>query len=307
MRQILNVALSILVAFSLGCGGVASHGKGQDASQGEDRAMAGLGAKNADGVPANKAAEKTAPRKIIYTGLADLIVDDFDAAEGQLRQLVEEQQGYLANSDIYNQPGSPRSGTWTVRVPQKNFTPFMQAIVKLGEVRKRTTTSQDITDAYYDKAAHLKADEAEEKSLLALLEKTQGRVEDILKVREQVRIVRGQIEQSKGQLQRWDKDVDLTTVTVKLLDRRDYTPPLKPDFGSTVGRTFQGSIEALALFAKGIVLVVVALAPWLTVLVLLAAPGIFVWRRRRAANAAFQTATALPEEPPDAGPPAGDE
>lgn len=307
MKQILHVALSILVAVSLGCGGVAPHSKEQAASQGEDRAMAGLGGKKADGIPAQNVKEKAAPRKIIYTGLADLIVDDFDAAERQLRQLVEDQEGYLANSDIYNQPGSPRSGTWTVRVPQKNFAPFMQAVVKLGEVRKRTTTSQDITDAYYDKAAHLKADEAEEKSLLALLEKTQGRVEDILKVREQVRIVRGQIEQSKGQLQRWDKDVDLTTVTVKLLDRRDYTPPLMPDFGSTVGRTFQGSIEALVMFGKGIVLVVVALAPWLTVLVLLAAPGIFVWRRRRAANSAVQTVIALPEESPDAGPPAGDE
>ncbi|HWG42816.1 MAG TPA: DUF4349 domain-containing protein [Gemmataceae bacterium] len=247
----------------------------------------------AGNAPAAPAAEKPTPRKIIYTGLADLVVDDFGKAEQQLRELVEEKEGYLADSQIHNQPGSPRSGTWTVRVPQKHFDAFMQAIVKFGEVRSRTTNSQDITDAYHDKAARLKADETEEKSLLGLLEKTQGKVEDILRVREQLRIVRGQIEEEKSQLQRWDKDVDLATVTVKLLHRRDYTPPLMPDFGSTVGRTFQGSIDALVLFGKGIVLTVVALAPWLVVLGLLGAPGFVIWRRRRAANAQVPSATLV--------------
>jgi hypothetical protein len=55
-----------------------------------------------------------------------------------------------------------------------------------------------------------------------------------------------------------------------------------PDFSSTLGRTFQGSIEALIAFGKGIVLVVVAIAPWLAILGLLAAPAVIVRRRRRA-------------------------
>jgi hypothetical protein len=174
----------------------------------------------------------------------------------------------------------------------------MQGLLKLGEVRKRTTSSQDITDAYFDNAARLKADEAEEQSLLGLLEKTQGRVEDILKVREHLQTVRRQIEQIKSQLQRWDKDVDLATVTVKLLDRRDYSPPLMPDFGSTVGRTFQGSIEALVALGKGIILVAVALAPWLAVLGLLTAPTLLIWRRRRAVNTEAQVAIVEAAEAP---------
>jgi hypothetical protein len=242
-------------------------------------------AKPAGNAAAAPDAAKPTPRKIIYTGNVDLIVNDFDKAEQQLRLLVEEHEGYLAKSQIYNQPGAPRSGTWTVRVPSKHFDAFMEAAIQFGEVRNRTTNSQDITDAYHDKAARLKADETEEKSLLALLEKTQGKVEDILRVREQLRVVHGQIEEEKSQLQRWDKDVDLATVTVALLDRRDYTPPLLPDFGSTIGRTFQGSIDALIAFGKAIVLIVVALAPWLAVLAVLGAPGLVMWRRRRAAAA----------------------
>ncbi|MGH7225305.1 MAG: DUF4349 domain-containing protein, partial [Gemmataceae bacterium] len=209
MRQLIKLALLLVVGFFLGCGGekavpfkgaAANNGGGGDGGRGgRNPAQA---EKEGGGLPADKAADKATPRKIIYTGLVDLIVDDFDGSESQLRQLIEDNEGYLADSDIHNQPGSPRSGTWTVRVPTKHFAAFMQALDKLGEVRKATTNSQDITDAYFDSAARLKADEAEEKSLLGLLEKTQGRVEDILKVRDQLRSVRGQIEQNKSQLQR---------------------------------------------------------------------------------------------------------
>ena len=299
MKRFMQIALLLVVGFFLGCG---AQKEAQFQKAAAPKAQGGGGAaqdeNGGDRKPAGKAADKATPRKIIYTGLVDLIVDDFDGSEGQLRQLVEENEGYIADSDIYNQPGSPRSGTWTVRVPTKQFTGLMQALIKLGEVRKRTTNSKDITDAYFDSAARLKADEAEEKSLLGLLEKTQGRVEDILKVRDQLRTVRGQIEQNKSQLQRWDKDVDLATVTVKLLDRRDYSPPLMPDFGSTVGRTFRGSIEALVSFGKGIILVVVALAPWLAVLGLFVAPAWLIWRRRRAADTDIPEAIPQAEAPP---------
>lgn len=275
MRHLLLISLSLVTVPTLGCGA----DKVREAS----KRGAEQGERAKEREQAANAADKAAPRKIIYTGFIDLIVDDFDGSESQLLQLVQEREGYLADSDIYNQPHSPRSGTWKVRILTKHFDEFMAAVAKLGEVRKRTSNSQDVTDVYYDSAARLKADEAEEKSLLGLLEKTQGRVEDILKVREQLRIVRGHIEANKSQLQRWDKDVDLATVTVTLLDRRDYTPPLMPDFGSTIGRTFQGSIEALVAFGKGIVLVIVALAPWLAILTLFVVPLAIIWRRRRAA------------------------
>jgi hypothetical protein len=280
MRPCMILSLSLVVVLLFGCGG-AREARFREAAQ-ENKAGGGKPPGGVEG--------KAMPRKIIYTGFVDVIVDDFDGSEGRLLQLVQDHEGYLADSDIYNQPGTPRSGTWKVRVPTNHFEAFMQAVGRLGEVRKRTSNSQDITDAYFDRAAHLKADEAEEKSLLGLLEKTQGKVEDILKVREQLRIVRGHIEENKSQLQRWDKDVDFATVTVELLDRRDYKPPLIPDFGSTVGRTFQGSIETLIAFGKGIILVVVALAPWLAVLALLAAPFVMLWRRRRAANTVLPAA-----------------
>jgi hypothetical protein len=276
-----------------GCGGPMEGIKSRVAREAE--------ARDGDPAGANAAAKAEQPRpqavkrKIIYTGFVDLIVDNFEQAEQQLQDLVQENQGYIDKSEMTNTPGQPRSGVWTVRVPTTNFDSFVQAAMKFGEVRHRTTNSQDITDAYYDSAARLKADETEEKSLLNLLEQTHGKVEDILKVREQLRVVRGQIEQRKSQLQRWDKDTELATVTVNLLDRRDYKPPIAPNFTSSIGQTFQGSIEALAAFGRGVVLVVVALTPWLVVLAVLGLPIAIFWRRRRRVSNAVVVEAVHPE------------
>ena len=61
-------------------------------------------------------------------------------------------------------------------------------------------------------------------------------------------------------MQRWDKEVAMATVTVRLQDRKDYVPPTSPSFGATIARTFQGSIDALFSFGRGAVLVAAAAA-----------------------------------------------
>jgi hypothetical protein len=168
-----------------------------------------------------------------------------------------------------------------VRVPADQFDAFVAAVVKLGELRRSHTDSQDITDQYYDVKAHIKTDEAEEAALLKLLEKAPNdKLQDLLAVRRELKEVRAQIEQQKGRVQRWDKETQLATVVVSFIDRKDYVPPVVPDFGTSIGRTFQGSIEALLTVGRVLVLAAVALAPWLVVLAVFALPVGLVLRRR---------------------------
>jgi hypothetical protein len=110
MTRFLNIALVLVVALFFGCGGEHAGRVHREAAAKKAPAPA-QNDEAGKQEPAGKDADKAVPRKIIYTGLVDLIVDDFDGSEGQLRGLVEENEGYIANSDIYNQPGSPRSGT----------------------------------------------------------------------------------------------------------------------------------------------------------------------------------------------------
>ncbi len=224
--------------------------------------------------------DKPIARKIIYTATIDLVVEEFDRSQEQLLQMLKEQGGYVAHSETRGIPGQKRSGSWTVRVPIEHFDAFLAAIDKIGELRRKKLDSQDITDQYYDLKAHVKNDEVREAGLQKLyLEKAAtSKLEDLLAVDRELSSVRGRIEQQKGQIERWNKETALATVHINLFDRRDYKPDSQPEFRTTIGRTFQASIDSLVSFGKFLVLTAVAVAPWLPIVALFAG---FIWYRRR--------------------------
>src|SRR5947209_5688039 len=69
-------------------------------------------------------AQEDFPRKIIYTARVDLDVNDFDAATKKVGQIADQYKGYVAASYVTGSPGSPRNGSWTIRVPVESFEPF---------------------------------------------------------------------------------------------------------------------------------------------------------------------------------------
>ena len=287
MARLLCWALVLGLLVAVGCAREA----------GPPGAEAPAGQLKKDAAPAKK--QEAVARKIIYKAQVEVIVEDFGKASADLLRLVKERPGaYVAGSDVQGTPGSPRVGVWTVRVPVDHFDAFLAAVGALGELRHSNTDSQDITDAYYDLQAHIKNDEVREKGLQKLyLERASGsKLEDLLAVDRELSAVRGKIDAQKGQMQRWDKETTLATAVVTLRDRRAYVPPLAPDFGTSVGRTFQTSVEALVTFARFVVLAAVALAPWLAVLAVLAVPGWRVGRRYWNRPRAIPTVAPAAEE-----------
>jgi hypothetical protein len=264
----------------------------------QEEKPAAVGGRNAEAAPAEKKEET--PRKIIYTGTIDLIVDDFDKVEEELTRLVSENKGYISSSDIQGERGVPRSGRWTIRVPEPHFAALVAELSKLGEARRNTKDSQDITENYYDLKERLKTFQIEEEGLRKLYQEKapSSKLEEIAVLRRELTQIRAQIEEMTGKLKRWDNQVELATVIVTVHDRKDYVPPVVPDFSGSVGRTFQGSIEALVSAGKGLVLAAVALAPWVLVLGLLGAP--LWWRFWRASKV---RKSAPPPPPPVVTPP----
>ena len=219
--------------------------------------------------------KKPEPRKIIYTGHEELIVEDFDQVRADLEKLIEEYDGYVSSSEMTGQPGEPRTGLWTVRIPVANFKPFLDATGKLGQMRRQKLDSEDVTDQYFDMKASVTNLEVREEALRKLYKEKIGgtKLTDLLEVDRELSKVRGDINQRKGQLQRRDKLVEYATLHLTVRDRKAYVPPDSPDFGTGLGRTFFNSIDSLLWVGKGLVYIAVALAPWLAVLAVLVAAG----------------------------------
>jgi hypothetical protein len=259
---------------------------------------------NPAGGNAPPAAERQAQRKIVYNATLQLIVADLSQAEETLRQIVKEHKGYIAQADLLGSTGQPRQGHWRLRVPADSLQPCVEALLKLGVPQKNSTDSRDVTEEYIDLEARLNNKKKEEATLQGYLadKKAMSKLEDILKIEQELSRVRGEIEQAEGRLRLLSNLSTLATLDVTMHEVKDYVPPQAPTFGNRISGTFSGSVELLQHFGEALTLIAVALTPWLPVLAVAVVPAWLLLRRLRARRE--ELAPVVPVQPAPA-PPAG--
>ena len=219
-------------------------------------------------------------RKIIYNAQVDLIVESISSLERELRSLNKQHGAFISETEIDAATELRRSATWKVRVPVERFDDYLAALIRLGELQRDHVNSQDVTEEFYDLDARIKNKQEEEKRLLKHLADSTGKLDDILTVERELSRVRGEVEQMQGRIQFLGSQSALSTITIRANEVHDYKPPEAPTFGTEIGRTFQTSVGHLVNLGKAIVIVVVAVAPWLPVALLMLLPLAWASRRR---------------------------
>lgn len=306
MRQLI-ASVAVAAFFVAGCAEVrtAKDKAGPARSLEADGARAAR--KEAAGGGQEKQAREDRPadqpetkRKVIYTGSVSLVVEDMDEAESKLTAYLDEHKAQVVRSDVRATSGHSRQGTWTIRVPAARGDGLRKELLKLGELQNSALDSDDVTDAYYDSKAILENLEKEEVATRKVFERVESnpnsKAAEIHETRRELARIRGEIHVHKGRLQRWDKNVEFTTYTLTMYERKGYVPPASPDFGTSLGRTWSGSVESLLSLGKAIVTAVVAVVPWLPVLAVVALPLWLLFRKLRRALASAADYEAV-EEP----------
>ncbi|MFH5805180.1 DUF4349 domain-containing protein [Alienimonas sp. DA493] len=204
--------------------------------------------------------------KIIYTADLTVVVDDFAAAETAIPALVEKFGGYIAGSNVDRSVGDRLRGTWTVRVPVANYNAFLSGAGGLGVVEERDESARDVTAEFVDVEARLAGRRALETRLLELLAERPGELKDVLEIERELARVREEIETAEGRLRYLSNQTAFSTITLNVREERDYVPPREPGFGERIATTWDNSLAALASFGRGLVLFVVAVAPFALVL-----------------------------------------
>jgi len=285
IRAAVFVGLAALsTAFVAGCaaeeapvpGGDANRGATAPASPGQSGeiqsqyGLANVGPSAKQPADEAGAAKRPPPlaRKIIYDARIDLVVESLSGTEQAILRLVNEHNGFLAESDQSSVTAFQRRGTWRVRVPVDHFSAFVSAVSRLGEVRQNHVGSQDVTEEFFDLEARIRNKREEEKRLLKHLADSTGKLKDILDVEKELSRVRGEVEQMEGRLRFLANRTELSTITIEAMEWKDYKPPVAATFQTVLGRTFFRSYESLIEFGKFLLLVVVALAPWTPLIVL---------------------------------------
>jgi hypothetical protein len=272
--------VSLIVVVTLGCGAAKEHGRetarlADELAASRQQASAGEG-KQGQGVPSGNAIR----RKIIYRATVEIVVEDFDPVQSKVDALVKQFDAYLAKSNISGKPGTPRSGRWTVRVPAERYDAFLEAARELGEVRRVSSDSQDVTEEFYDVEARIRNKKQEESRLIELLKTATGKLEEVLAVEKEISRVRGEVEQLEGRMRVLADLTTLATVELQVDEIKDYVPEEAATYSTRVRRALQGSIVALKATAQNLSIAAVALAPWLAVLVVVLVP-LGLWARAR--------------------------
>ena len=201
-----------------------------------------------------------------------------------LARIVKEHDGYLANVSIDRTSGEQRTGQWQARVPTDRFDAFLDAVSKLGVPESRNQTAQDVTEEFVDLEARITNQKRLEERILQLVDQKEGTIKDVIVVEQELARVRGEIEKMEGRLRFLTNRAELTTVSVFAREQRDYVPPQSPTFVSRISEAWGSSLLSLREFGANAVVAIVAAAPWLAAVLLVAVlPFRYVRRRVRGA------------------------
>ena len=289
------LALLLLLGLLSGCGGGGDNATASDtasssvATDGADDAGGSYGAwpeteeaEDSGGTAEDSGEDRLENAKMIYTARMEVETTGFDAADADLRTLVEVLGGYFEQAAVHNYGSGYRSGDYTVRIPADQFQAFLDQVGTICHVTYKEEDSENVSEAYYDAESRLVTQQTKLERLQALLAQAEN-MEDIITIESAISDTELEIEQLTGTLRRYDSLVDFSTVYITLQEVYQLSNVEEPatSFGSRVGTAFASGWRGFVSTLEGLA---VALAYGWVWLLLLAVIGVVVgrilWKRK---------------------------
>lgn len=282
-----NLIAFLLLVFLTGCGGdaVPQRQSESDISYSANKTADAPAPASADGSSKDKSAvttqvsleqadrskTETVPteRKIIRN--ADLQLESTSPEESQqkIASIAESKGGFVVESQQRSSNSNVKirdTVTMTVRVPAAKFNESLDEIRKVGSrVIVETIKGQDVTEEFVDIEARLKAKKALEEQFLEIMK--QGKtVQDALNVQRELANVRSEIEQIEGRKRFLENQTNLSTIKILLQTPNSYSPS-SSGFFYQLGQAISSGFEIALSFILGLVTVLIAILPFLILVV----------------------------------------
>jgi hypothetical protein len=209
--------------------------------------------------------------KIIYQAHIELAVERFAGIGDEVAKLAKQSGAYVADSSLSGSTGESRHGIWKIRVPVAHFEDFVTAAKGLGELVRASTTSQDVSEEYYDVDAIIRNKTKHEERLIALLEERPGKLEDVIAIERELSRVREELERMQGRMRFLTDRTSLTTVELSIAEIRNYEPAQAATLATRLRRSLEKSATTLQTSGEALLVAAVGIVPWLPVAALGAA------------------------------------
>lgn len=228
--------------------------------------------------------EAEAGRKIINNAELSLNVENFDESFNAIQQVVEKTSGFIQSSNSYvsrsnvGEDGKDyKEGHVALRIPGSEFYRALNEIEQLGKTMNKSVYGNDVTKQYMDMEARLKSKEVQEERLLDILSKA-TKVEDILRIENELNRVRTEIEMYVSQLRDWDNLVQYSTINVfiKEVEPKDkqVSPPKMGNLWDRVKKGFIVTTNGILDIAEAFIVGIGFAFP----VIIIAGAGYLAWR-----------------------------
>jgi hypothetical protein len=224
-------------------------------------------------------------RRVHKEGALTVEVENPETAGEEVEKRVKSAGGFVATNSLTTSDDGLRSAQMVMKVPVLQFEGIVQQITKLGEVKAKNITGEDITEKVSDENQRERVLEDETHTAEAIL-KQKGK-KSTWQEQETVRDVRIQLAQARARLQMLKKMAELSTITLTLTQKSKPVPPAAtgfvPDMKATTAEALGSSLGAAATVLSFVIWFLAYAPIWL--------PAIFVGRylareyRKRNANA----------------------
>ncbi|MDI1478266.1 DUF4349 domain-containing protein [Polyangium sp. y55x31] len=151
--------------------------------------------------------EKPATPLLIYTGRVGMEVAEATVVPGTIDKIIDMAEsfgGYLA---------SRSDAGVVIRVPSRHFRDALTALEKLGEVKRRSVSAEDVSEEFHDLEVRLQNLKSVQKRLQEFLAKA-ANVNDALQVERELERVGREIDQLEGRMRFLRARATFSTITV---------------------------------------------------------------------------------------------
>lgn len=187
-------------------------------------------------------------RKLIKNGNISIEVNVLSEAESAVEAWCKSYGGFISTSDF-----NERSAWFSVRIPAVKFDEAMEAVGKLGVVKSKGSSVQDVSEQFYDLQGRLENRRLLRSKLKSYMEKTSN-IADLLKIETELNNVQSEIESMEGRFKRLSGQIEYSTISVNVMLPYNTTERgfEFPDFG-----------EGVRIFGANVIKFLVSLVTWI--------------------------------------------
>lgn len=234
---------------------------------------------------------------LVYSCNMSIDVLNFDEALTRFKEQLNSCGGFVETENYSNGGSSSRwyyedeekwqSYSATVRIPSAEYDNFCNEAAKLGDLRNKNASVENLSSEYYDLATSLEIYEAKEERYIALLADISDD-EYAVTVERELTDLQIQIAQIKTRMNDIKTDVAYSYVNISINEVKEYhAEPIKTDtFGQRLSNTISETASDFLIFLEEALFILIHLLPYLVLIGIIVVIVIAVRKKSKAKKAA---------------------